>query len=94
MASNTAYRARTSEVREIAASSSSAATSSASILRCRTCETVTFALPRGTRCERGHIGAAQTTLQESIATFVNRVVTAPFHGRNVPFGYWLIAIID
>lgn len=37
--------------------------------------TVTYALPRGTRRERGHITTAQTTLEESIATFVNRVVT-------------------
>lgn len=27
--------------------------------------------------ERGHITTAQTTLEESIATFVNRVVTYP-----------------
>lgn len=35
------------------------------------------ALPRDTIdvCERGHITTAQTTLEESIATFVNRVVT-------------------
>lgn len=37
--------------------------------------TVTYALPRGTRREREHITTAQTTLEESIATFVNRVVT-------------------
>lgn len=46
-------------------------------MRVLAAHTVTYALPRGTRRERGHITTAQTTLEESIATFVNRVVTYP-----------------